>query len=232
MEAVPFLASGDSAGICGWNTQCGFVAAITLYEFWRGALARHRKSDESLPLALWRLAGRNRRRYGGYIVHLGVVLMAIGIIGSQMFQTQTQGTISQGGTLTLDNYTLTYKSLDNWDTSDGRNVARATVSVSKNGQYLGDLHPRRDYYYESQQPMTIPGVRSTWEDDFYVLLVDWQPVSSAGATFKVYHNPLINWLWLGGIVFILGIMIAAWPDKDPETASERVRRQAYSPVKA
>ena len=210
---------------------CGLVAAITLYEFWRGALARHRKSDESLPLALWRLAGRNRRRYGGYTVHLGVVLMAIGIIGSQMFQTQTQGTVSQGGTLNLDNYTLTYKSLDNWDTPDGRNVARATVSVSKNGQYLGDLHPRRDYYYESQQPMTIPGVRSTWEDDFYVLLVDWQPISSEGATFKIYHNPLINWLWFGGFIFILGIMIAAWPDKDPETVSERVRRQAYSPVK-
>jgi cytochrome c-type biogenesis protein CcmF len=211
---------------------CGLVAAVTLYEFWRGTLARHRKSDESLPLALWRLAGRNRRRYGGYIVHLGVVLMAIGIIGSQMFQTQTQGTIPQGGTLKLDNYTLTYKSLDNWDTPDGRNVARATVSVSKNGVYLGDLHPRRDYYYESQQPMTIPGVRSTWEDDFYVLLVDWQPISSEGATFKIYHNPLINWLWFGGIIFIFGIMIAAWPDRDPETVSERVRRQAYSPVKA
>jgi cytochrome c-type biogenesis protein CcmF len=211
---------------------CGFVAAVTLYEFWRGALARHRKSDESLPLALWRLAGRNRRRYGGYIVHLGVVLMAIGIIGSQFFQTQTQGTIPQGGTLNLDNYTLTYKTLDNWDTQDGRNVARATVSVSRNGQYLGDLHPRRDYYYESQQPMTIPGVRSTWEDDFYVLLVDWQPISSQGATFKIYHNPLINWLWFGGIIFIFGILIAAWPDKDPETVSERVRRQAYLPAKA
>ena len=111
-------------------------------------------------------------------------------------------------------------------------MARATVSVSKNGQYLGDLHPRRDYYYESQQPMTIPGVRSTWEDDFYVLLVDWQPISSEGATFKIYHNPLINWLWFGGFIFILGIMIAAWPDKDPETVSERVRRQAYLPAKA
>jgi cytochrome c-type biogenesis protein CcmF len=214
---------------------CGFVAAVTLYEFWRGALARHRKSDESLPLALWRLTGRNRRRYGGYTVHLGIVLMAIGIIGSQIFQTQTQGTIPLGGSLTLDNYTITYKTFDNWDTADGRNVARATVSISKDGQYLGDLYPppRRDFYYESQQPMTIPGIyRTRGGDDIYVLLVDWQPVSSNGATFKIYHNPLINWLWLGGFIFIFGILIAAWPDKDPETVRERVRRQAYSPAKA
>lgn len=209
-----------------------FVASVTLYEFWRGALARHRKSGESLPVALWRLAGRNRRRYGGYVIHLGVVLMALGIIGMEMFQTETQGTIPQGGTLTLDNYSLKYDSLASWDTADGRNVTRAVVSVYKNNQYLGDLHPRKDYYYESQQPMTIPGVRSTMEDDFYVILVDWLPVSTQGATFKIFHNPLVNWLWFGGFVFIFGTMIAAWPDKDPEPEKIRVRRPSYAPAKA
>jgi cytochrome c-type biogenesis protein CcmF len=199
-----------------------FVAAVTLYEFWRGALARRRKSSESLPVALWRLAGRNRRRYGGYTIHLGIVLMAIGIIGIEVFQTETQGTISIGEQLTLGNYVVTYDALNVFDHEDGRNVARAVVSVYKNGEFVGELYPRRDYYYESQQNMTIPGVRSSWEDDFYVLLVDWQPVSTQGATFKIYHNPLVNWLWLGGFVFILGTAIAAWPDKDPE--SLRVRK--------
>lgn len=201
-----------------------FVAAVTLYEFWRGGLARRRKAGESLPVALWRLAGRNRRRYGGYVIHLGVVLMAIGIIGIEIFQTETEGAIPQGSQLSLGAYTLTYKSLAEFDTDDGRNVARAVVSVTKNGKYVGELYPRRDYFYESQQPMTIPGVRSTWEDDFYVLLVDWKPISSEGATFRIYHNPLVNWLWLGGIVFILGTMIAAWPDKDPEPVRVRSRR--------
>ena len=97
---------------------------------------------------------------------------------------------------------------------------------------LGELNPRRDYYYESQQPMTIPGVRSTLEDDVYVLLVDWQPISSQGATFKIYHNPLVNWLWIGGIVFILGTMVAAWPDKDPEFELAPARRQVPVSVKA
>lgn len=209
-----------------------FVTSVTLYEFWRGALARRQKSGESLPLALWRLAGRNRRRYGGYVIHLGVVLMAIGIIGIEVFQTETQGTIAQGERITLGDYSITYDSLATFDTPDGRNVARSVVSVYKDNQYVGELHPRRDYYYESQQPMTIPGVRSTWEDDFYVLLVDWQPVSTAGATFKIYHNPLVNWLWLGGLVFILGTLVAAWPEQDPLPETKRVRRAEYAPVKA
>lgn len=209
-----------------------FTAAVTLLEFWRGALARHRKSNEGLPLALWRMMGRNRRRYGGFVIHLGVILMALGILGIELFQTETQGTIAQGEQLTLGEYTIKYESLAIWDTADGRNVARAVVGVYKNGQYLGELHPRRDYYFESQQPMTIAGIRSTWADDLYVLLVDWQPVSAEGATFKIYHNPLVNWLWMGGLVFILGTLIAAWPEKETEPETVAVRRVKYATAKA
>ncbi len=186
-----------------------FVASVTLYEFWRGTVARHNRSGESLPIALWHLAGRNRRRYGGYIIHLGVVLMALGIIGIEIFQTETQGTLAQGGQISLEEYTLTYKSLAVFDTDDGRNIARAAISVDKNGKYVGDLYPRRDYYIESQQPMTIPGVRSTWEDDLYVILVDWQPLSSQSAIFKIYKNPLVHWLCLGGFSVILDTLVAA-----------------------
>ena len=127
---------------------CGFVALITLYEYYRGVAARHRKNGENVFLALWNLAGRNRRRYGGYIIHLGVVLMALGIIGIEMFQTDTQATIPPGGQLTLGNYNVTFDKLDIFDTADGRNVARAVVSVERNGKQLGQLFPRRDYYYD------------------------------------------------------------------------------------
>jgi cytochrome c-type biogenesis protein CcmF len=155
--------------------------------------------------------------------------MALGIIGIELFQVETQGTIRQGESLSLSGYTVRYESLAEFDTPDGKNVARAVVTVTKDGKFLGELYPRRDYYYESQQQMTIPGLRSTMEDDLYVLLVDWKPISSQGATFKIYHNPLVNWLWVGGIIFILGTMVAAWPDKDPETSRRRVtRRQAVA----
>jgi cytochrome c-type biogenesis protein CcmF len=221
------------AGIRQWAALLGlwlaaFVAFVTLYEFWRGAWARHRKSGENLAVALIRLSGRNRRRYGGYIIHLGVVLMAIGIIGIEVFQAETQGTIPRGGSLSLRGYTITYDRLDIFDTDDNRNVARATLGVYKDGKFVSELHPRRDFFYDSQQPMTIPGVRSTIEDDFYVLLVDWLPVSTQGATFKIYHNPLVNWLWVGSVIFILGTFVAAWPEKDPEPAAMRVRAQVAS----
>lgn len=208
-------------GVRHWAALLGFwlsafVASVTLYEFYRGAMARRQRFGENFFVALGRLAARNRRRYGGYTIHLGVVLMALGIIGIEIFQTSTQGTLAQGESLQIKNYTVTFRKLEEFMTNDGRQVAKAYVDVSKNGKLLGELKPRRDYYFESQQPMTIPGVRSTMEDDLYLLLVDWEPITSQGATFKVFHNPLINWLWLGGFVFILGTLIAAWPDKDPQ----------------
>jgi cytochrome c-type biogenesis protein CcmF len=212
-------------GVRSWGALLGFwlvtfTAFITLYEYGRAVFARTKRTGENILVSLWHLAGRNRRRYGGYTIHLGIVLMAIGIIGMEVFQTETQGTIKAGESMSLGGYTITYRSLDEFDTPDGRNVARAVVDVSRNGRFLGQLHPRRDYYYASQQPMTIPGVRSTLEDDVYVLLVDWRPISADGATFKIFHNPLVNWLWIGAIWLIFGTLVAAWPDKDNEV--ERV----------
>jgi len=201
------------------------VTLVTLYEVWRGAFARHRRHGESLPLSLWRLAGRNRRRYGGYIIHIATVLMALGIIGIELFQSETQGTISRGEQITLGRYTMIFESLTQWDAADGRNVARAVVDVYRDGVLVDQVFPRRDFYYDSQQSATIPGVRSTMEEDFYVLLVGWEAIGNQGATFKVYHNPLINFIWLGGIIFILGTMVAAWPEGDPKA----LRRKA--PVK-
>jgi cytochrome c-type biogenesis protein CcmF len=201
----------------------GFVAIVTLYEYWRGARARNVRHGENLLLALWRLAGRNRRRYGGYMIHLGVVLMAFGIIGIEVFQSETQATLARGEQLTLGRYVMTYDALSQFDTDDGRNVARAVVSVYRDGKLVDELYPRKDFYYASQQPMTIPGVRSTLEDDFYVLLVGWEAIAQEGATFKVYHNPLVNFMWLGGLVFIVGTLIAAWPDPDVEAVPGRVK---------
>jgi cytochrome c-type biogenesis protein CcmF len=74
--------------------------------------------------------------------------------------------------------------------------------------------------------MTIAGLHSTLADDLYIILVDWQPISSGGTTFKVYHNPLVNWLWIGGLVFILGTAVAAWPDREAEAARQAAPQPA------
>jgi cytochrome c-type biogenesis protein CcmF len=201
------------------------VILVTLYEFWRGARARQKTQNENFFTALSRLTGRNRRRYGGYIIHISVMLMAMGILGIELFQSETQGTIQVNESLELQGYKLVYKDIAQWDdASTGVNYTRAVVQVYKNDQMLTELHPRTDYYYDAQQNMTIPGVRSTMADDVYILLVNWEPASAIGATFKIYVNPLVNWLWIGSIAFLLGVIVAAWPDKDPEPVTVRSSR--------
>jgi cytochrome c-type biogenesis protein CcmF len=204
-----------------------FVIFVTLYEFWRGARARQHTQNENFFTALLRLTERNRRRYGGYIIHISMMLMAIGILGIELFQVQTQGTIQAGQSLNLENYKLVYQDIARFGGPDGRIVTRAVVEVYKNNQPVGNLYPRTDFYQDAQQNMTIPGVRSTIEDDVYLLLVDWEPASAQGATFKLYINPLVNWLWIGSILFFFGVIIAAWPDKDPETALARSRGKVH-----
>ncbi|MCK6540887.1 MAG: hypothetical protein L6Q26_12625, partial [Anaerolineales bacterium] len=169
------------------------------------------------------LTGRNRRRYGGYIIHLSMMLMAIGILGIELFQVETQGTLAVGDSLQLSGYTVRYKEVASWDNPGaGVNHTRAVVEVyDKNGNLLGNLHPRKDYYYDTQQPMTIPGQLASLKDEVYVLLIDWEPITPVGTTFKIFVNPLVNWLWLGSLLFLVGVIIAAWPDKDPERVTVR-----------
>ena len=205
-----------------------FLVALVLFatghEFWRGASARMSVQKENFFVALGRLMGRNKRRYGGYIIHISMALMAIGILGIELFQMETQGTISQGEALELAQYRVEYRELASWDDfGAGVNYTRSVVDIYENGIFIGQLYPRIDYYYDSQQNMTIPGQHATLRDDLYILLVDWQPVSSQGATFKIYVNPLVNWLWIGSFTFLIGLIFAAWPDKDP--ADEPVRRK-------
>jgi cytochrome c-type biogenesis protein CcmF len=201
------------------------VILVTLYEFWRGARARQHTQGENFFSALGRLTGRNHRRYGGYIIHISMMLMAIGILGIELFQSETQGTLQVNQSLEVQGYKLVYKDIAAWDTSDATvNHTRAVIEVYKNDQLVSELHPRTDYYFDAQQNMTIPGVRSTMADDVYVLLVDWEPASAIGATFKVYVNPLVNWLWIGSLLFLIGIIIAAWPEKDPEAVTIRAAK--------
>ncbi len=190
-----------------------FVLAVNIFEFIRRARLRRRSHTETYFQSLTKVFQRNKRSYSAMIIHVGMVFMALGIIGIEFFQTETQGTIAEGQELQLGPYTMEYERLDIFDASDDRNVARAVVLVKKDGQVIDEIYPRRDYYYDSRQQVTIPGVRSTLVDDFYTILVDWKEVTSEGATFKVYHNPLVQWLWIGAWVIIAGVVVASLPDR-------------------
>ena len=207
---------------------CAFTLASTLIEYWRGVSARHRSRGESYPLALANLFGRNRRRYGGYLIHIGVILVAVGIIGSRTYQVEDQKNLAIGESMTISSdvlgtYELTYLGLHDSPSPDDRLISEATLNVTHNGRPVGSLYPVREYFVVQQQPMTIPDKRSTVADDLYVIIGGWENGGET-ATFKAYINPLVNWIWIGGIVMMLGSIVAAWPK--PEPATQRVRSKS------
>jgi cytochrome c-type biogenesis protein CcmF len=214
-----------------------FAGFVALYEIYRGASARRKSVGEDWLRAALALFGRNRRRYGGYVIHIGITVIGIGAIASTLFQQQTQRTLALGQSLDFSGYTLTYGNFTEAIAEDGRRMDIADVTVSRGGQALANLRPRLDQYYNADgtpgQTMTIAGQHSTLENDFYVLLVGWEPVSNNSATFKIYINPLINLVWGGGIILILGTLVAAWPNEmAPIYATEHKRGDRRARAKA
>jgi len=203
--------------------MAGYVAT---YEIYRGAAARHRGLGESWPGAVVALFARNRRRHGGYLVHLGITVIGIGVIGSSLFQVETQQTLAIGESLNVSGYTMRYDNFEGGQIAeDGRVMDIAQVTVIRGGQEIATLRPRRDSFINADgtaTPMTIAGAYSTIENDFYVLLVAWERMGTGGATFKVFINPLINLVWWGGLILMIGTFIAAWPKENaPSLARER-----------
>jgi cytochrome c-type biogenesis protein CcmF len=203
-----------------------FVVSAILMEFWKGIQARRSSRGENSLIALGKLFGRSQRRYGGYIIHLGVVMIALGVIGDAHFKEEVQGTVSEGDTLKLGSYSLHFDGLVGYPGSDGREVVEATTHLYKDDRFIRALQPRRDFFVIQEQPVTVPGVYSTLGEDVYALLLGWEMAGSTLATFRIYINPLINWIWAGGVVLILGMLIAIWPTREGSFKSSYVLKQS------
>jgi cytochrome c-type biogenesis protein CcmF len=207
-----------------------FSMTLTLLEFVRAAYARMRSKGENPFKALSVLIARSRRRYGGYIIHMGVLIMAFGIIASTVYQQETQIRLSLGQTADLEEFTMEFAAVDRFPGPDDLLITEATVNVFKNGEFVRTLTPRTELYTRTMQPMTIPSARSTLTEDFYVILVNHEGTTADEATFRIYLNPLINWVWAGGLVFALGTLVAIWPDPAEQRimAGTRARSRRYA----
>jgi len=200
---------------------CTFVLATIVQEFARGASARRRITGESWLRALINLTQKNQRRYGGYIVHLGIIMMALGIIGNTFFQLETQGTLKRGESLTIKNYVLTYQGL--------RQVAQPThtevlapLMVARDGKDIGVVQPQKNLYFKTpDQPTSEVGLRIFPAEDLYAVLAGWEG-NGESASFKVFVNPLMIFLWLGGLVLALGTLTSLWPHTQAVRASAPV----------
>jgi cytochrome c-type biogenesis protein CcmF len=155
--------------------------------------------------------------------------MKQGVVGTQFFQQETQGMLRTGESLHVGGYTLTYESVRQYAREAGdRQVTEAQVSVYQDGKFLQRLYPTKDFFLSTQQPLSMPAVISRLDKDVYVLLVAWEEVGLRGATFKIYLNPLINWIWLGGLTLIAGTVLAAWPGWQTAASWTAARRPVRS----
>jgi cytochrome c-type biogenesis protein CcmF len=185
-----------------------FVIGTIVAEFHRGARARRRTNSESYPVALWRLLLRNKRRYGGYIVHVGIVVIFVGFTGSA-FNQETEGTLKIGESMSLKDYRVEYADFSAEE--DANKIAwKAKLDVYKQDKFLGTIFPQRHFYKVQEQPTTEVALYSTLREDLYVILA--QPNEDRSAIFKMYVNPLVQWVWIGGLVVVLGTFIILLPD--------------------
>lgn len=206
---LPLAGIRDVAANIGF-TVCAFTAGSILYELWRGMRVRH-SHGEPYPLALVILIQRYRRRYGGYIVHFGLILLAAGMIGSHAFQQEHDASLKPGQTVTIGDYKLVYfGNTDN--TYPDEEIIQAELQVWHNGQLEEYIYPARQFYANFQnEPSSLISITTENMSDLYVFLADWQGASQA--SFRIFINPLVPLIWSGGIMMLFGGIICWWPEK-------------------
>ncbi len=184
----------------------GYAAVGNLREYWIGMRARRRAHGEGWGTALVRLVSGNKRRYGGYVAHIGALLVALGVTASSEFRTEREATLLPGESLTVSGHTVRMKSV--WRREEPqRSVIGATLDVmGKDGAVIATIEPRMNFYHVSDQPVPTPDVRSSIKGDLYVNLMAFES-SGANATVKVIVEPLVPWIWFGGFVIVLGSVI-------------------------
>lgn len=193
----------------------GFTTAFFIFfthfmEFYRGTKARMKATGEDTVIAFSRLLLRNRRKYGGYLVHLGIALISIGVIGSNAYDIEAMKTLDIGEKITLKDYTFIYEGLE--QKLEGNNeIVYADLRVEKGGKLLKSVQPEKIFYATSEQPSTEVALISGWKEDIYMVLSSWDADNKATFIFKI--NPLVKWIWVGGYLIVFGTIFALWNGK-------------------
>ncbi|MGH7635895.1 MAG: cytochrome c-type biogenesis CcmF C-terminal domain-containing protein, partial [Gemmatimonadaceae bacterium] len=197
-----------------------FVTVTILQEFWRGARVRQSATGTDVLTALIGLCARSRRRYGGYIVHLGIVLAFLGFAGNGSKRDE-QILLKPGQQVVMTPYVVHYQSLS--VTDDGqKQMVTGHVDVTRNGKPIGQMFPARWFFRNHEtEPTTEVALRRSMTDDLYIVLAGYD-VQTQSATFAIHVNPLVNWIWLGVGVIVFGTLLALLPERTFAFATARV----------
>ncbi len=205
-------------GLVAW------VATSVVLEYARGVRARCRVTGEVPHRALFNLFARNRRRYGGYIIHLAVVLMALGITGEALFKEEHQATLRRGQAVAVGPYQVRFEGLSS-EMAAAKERHTASVGVYLAERRIATLQPEYNLHYRAGQYVSEVAIRSTLREDVYIAVTDIAADGSA-VTLHVLLNPLMVWLWVGGVLMLLATAAALWPERSsmPLPAAGSLRR--------
>jgi len=221
------ITGGTSVGLICWASgevanpdRAHFYALLTVVaaifslstvaiEFKRGVGARCRGRGESVPMAFARLLSSNRRRYGGYIVHVGMAAIFVGVAGSAL-DLETEAKLAEGESLHVGDFELRYVGTTEVDRPN-HTALHVEAELYRRGVPLVVMNPeRRVYRVGDEQPTTEVAIHQRFLEDVYVLPLSW---AEGGAVLKVHVNRLVGWVWAGGWIFALGALVAMWPEK-------------------
>ncbi|MSQ23653.1 MAG: heme lyase CcmF/NrfE family subunit [Chloroflexi bacterium] len=207
-----------------------FAAATVFWEYWRGTRARSRSTGENLGLAFMRLVAKARPRYGGYLVHLGVVVVAVGIVSSSFYQQAREFTLPPGTSAPIGRYTVSNQGLFETRESDAR-VVSAHIGVFDDQGNAWTLAPGKVFHDNfANQPATRVAIETRQLVDLYLVLAGWGDDGSVSIVATV--NPMVSLIWIGGIVLLFGTLIALWPERKTAVPPVAVQLRVPVPVEA
>ncbi len=219
-------ATGAILYIVGFRQAPALVAMATfamvttgiVHEWIRGTRSRHSKG-ESYPVAFGRLLSGNRPRYGGYVVHLAIIMLAVGATASSFYSVQRDLVMSPGDTSTLGQYSFRYIGVNQTTYSD-RQEDVAEFEVFAGDKYLGIMKPFRAIYPDFRIAATRGAIRSTPIEDFYIVPSEFN--DDGTAVFRVLINPMVWWMWASGPILVLGVLLALSPQRQRSPSTVRL----------
>jgi cytochrome c-type biogenesis protein CcmF len=221
-------------GIRPWNDISYFYALVAamlaalvaftvISEFIRGGRVIARHTGQNLLASIARLWHRNTRRYGGYVVHFGVALVFIGILGTP-FNREAEKEMAFGDKMALGPYTLVCQSYTQEENLNyGSDLA--IIQIFKGDRLIDTLYPESRFYTASQQQQHVPAIRSTLREDLYVVY-EGQNQDTGRPIIKAHLNPMVSWIWIGLVVMVFGTVLALVPNAAPAKATVRENVEA------
>jgi cytochrome c-type biogenesis protein CcmF len=218
VQADPIYPSSLGAGLAAAAGKYPFVAialtafniAVVVQEFVRGVAARQKRGDENVFASLWNLVAKSRRRYGGYIVHVGIAVMFIGFAG-RGWSLDKEVSMSPGDTVTFEEYTLKYVG-PRMEVDAEKRMIFADVQVSRNGKPVETISPAK-FIYKTMggSASTEVAMSHSVRDDLYMIIGMVNPQTKV-ASFQMHVNTLISFIWVGAVILMLGSIVAMWPE--------------------